>query len=176
MLNQWILLFVSYFVNFQSFTPTLSVLWGHHNLSYMLCLRRMIMYFMMLPFRIVLGDRWSQHDAVLVGQHILLSEVSECAHDPFCSLNCCNLFGVLFSLFFGVNSPFFMLVALVAVMLLDPENPNLCSGSFLNSFPVNFDHAYQEILCTHCVIIMSSRSRWKIVVFAALTEMRLKNS
>jgi hypothetical protein len=36
---------------------------------------------------------------------------------------------------------------------------HLASGSFLNSFLVNFDHAYREILCTHRVIIMSSRRR-----------------
>jgi hypothetical protein len=62
---------------------------------------------------------------MLVGQYILLSKVSEYAHGPSCWSSCRSLFGVLFSLFFGVGFLFFMFVALAAVMLSDPENPNL---------------------------------------------------
>jgi hypothetical protein len=65
---------------------------------------------------------------VLVGQYILLSKVSECAPDPSCWSSCHNMFGVLFSLFFRVGSPFFVFVVLVAVMLSDPENPSLPLG------------------------------------------------
>jgi hypothetical protein len=64
---------------------------------------------------------------MLVGQYILLSKVSEYAHDP-CWSSCCSFFGVLFSLFFGVGFLLFMFVALAAVMLSDPENPNLTLG------------------------------------------------
>ncbi len=77
---------------------------------------------------LVLGNWWSRQDAVLIGQYILLSKVSKCAPDPSCWSTCRSRFGVLFSLFFGVGSPFFVFVALAAVMLPDLENPNLTLG------------------------------------------------